>query len=118
MSGSLAGGSFPGPDVPRGDVPDIIASLPKPKGHPDFEEANREMKKSVDWHKVQPVPTPTVDDGSKKCKHCQKRIIWVNFGWRPRWMHSPSGASDISGFDTYEYCHMTAAEPEDEADGT
>lgn len=35
MSGSLAGGPFPGPFDP--------------------EEANREMKKSVDWHKVQPV---------------------------------------------------------------
>lgn len=44
MSGSLAGGSFPGPDVPRRDIPDLIASLPKPKSHPD-------------WKKVKPVPS-------------------------------------------------------------
>lgn len=57
MSGSLAGGSFPSPDVPRRDIPDLIAGLPKPKGHPDFGEANREMKRSANWHKVQPVPS-------------------------------------------------------------
>lgn len=80
---------------------------------PDLEEANREMKRSADWHKVQPISTPPAD-GSKKCKHCGNRIIWMEFGWRPRWMHSSESTGSLSDFDSYEFCHMTAAEPEDE----
>jgi hypothetical protein len=49
MSGSLAGGSFPRPDVPRRDIPDLIANLPKPKSHPDWKKVKPEAEEPKTW---------------------------------------------------------------------
>ena len=43
------------------------------------------------------------------CKHCQQRIIEVNFAMGKRWMHQHEGAAFQDGM--YEYCKLSVAEP-------
>lgn len=78
----------------------------------DLAEANREMNRAAYDKEVQRLKTTQPADGEeKKCKHCGIRIVWVNFGWRPRWMHRPTGTSFYDG--EYEFCHTLAATPEE-----
>lgn len=45
-----------------------------------------------------------------KCKHCDKRIVLINYSMGPSWTHQPAGASFQDG--VHYYCHKTYAEPE------
>lgn len=49
--------------------------------------------------------------GIATCKNCGQRIVWVNYGWRPCWMHQAEGVSFRDG--AYLYCKLSLAEPED-----
>lgn len=48
-----------------------------------------------------------------KCRHCGKRIVHVNYSLGARWVHQHPDESFLDGL--HEYCHITHAEPEQEA---
>lgn len=58
----------------------------------------------------QPPNPPAIEPTA--CKHCGKRIVWVNWSWQPGWMHQPAGAAFQD--DTYRYCRRTAAAPKED----
>ena len=45
-----------------------------------------------------------------KCKHCDQRIVLVNYLTGQSWTHQPAGASFRDG--VHQYCKRTIAEPD------
>lgn len=48
-------------------------------------------------------------DSVSTCRHCEARIIRVNYAMGEKWVHQQAGASYLDG--TYEFCRVTTAGP-------